>query len=54
MDADPFSVDLYVFRNRNRNPVKMVAWEDNGFVFWMKRLVKSRFKCPLSGSDSVL
>ena len=32
----------------------MVAWEGNGFCLWMKRLEKSRFRWPLSGSDSVL
>ena len=32
----------------------MVAWEGNGFCLWMKRLEKSRFKWPLSGSGSVL
>ena len=54
MEADPFSADLYIFCNRARTLVKMVAWEGNGFVLWMKRLEKSRFKWPLSGSDSVL
>ena len=32
----------------------MVAWEGNGFFLWMKRLEKSRFRWPLSGSDSAL
>ena len=54
MGSDPFSADLYIFCNRARTLVKMVAWEGNGFVLWMKRLEKSRFKWPLSGSDSVL
>ncbi len=54
MGRDPFSADLYIFCNRARTLVKMVAWEGNGFVLWMKRLEKSRFKWPLSGSDSVL
>jgi transposase len=54
MGSDPFSADLYILCNRARTLVKMVAWEGNGFVLWMKRLEKSRFKWPLSGSDSVL
>ena len=32
----------------------MVAREGNGFCLWMKRLEKSRFRWPLSGSDSAL
>jgi transposase len=48
LELDPFSADLFVFCNRTRNLVKMIAWEGNGFVLWMKRLEKSRFKWPLS------
>ena len=48
MELDPFSAALFVFCNRKRTLVKMVAWEGNGFVLWMKRLEKSHFKWPLS------
>jgi transposase len=48
LELDPFSADLFIFCNRSRNLVKMIAWEGNGFVLWMKRLEKSRFKWPLS------
>jgi transposase len=54
MGSDPFSADLFIFCNRARTLVKMVVWEGNGFVLWMKRLKKSRFKWPLSGSEGVL
>ena len=54
MGSDPCSADLYIFCIRARTLVKMVAWEGNGFVLWMKRLEKSRFKWPLSGSEAVL
>lgn len=47
MELDPFSASLFVFCNRNRSLVKMVVWEGNGFVLWMKRLEKARFKWPL-------
>ena len=48
MDLDPFSASVFVFCNRARTLVKMVVWEGNGFVLWMKRLERSRFKWPLS------
>lgn len=48
MELDPFSAALFVFCNRARTIVKMVVWEGNGFVLWMKRLEKSRFKWPVS------
>lgn len=48
MELDPFSAALFVFCNRKRTLVKMVGWEGNGFVLWMKRLEKARFKWPAS------
>ena len=50
MSGDPFSSDVFVFCNRARTLVKMVSWEGNGFVLWMKRLEKSRFKWPLNSA----
>ena len=47
LSLDPFSEQVFVFCNRNRSLVKMVVWEGNGFVLWMKRLEKARFKWPL-------
>ena len=48
MDLDSFSASMFVFCNRARTLVKMVVWEGNGFVLWMKRFEKSRFKWPLN------
>jgi hypothetical protein len=48
MALDPFSASLFVFCNRARTLVKMVGWEGNGFVLWMKRLEKVRFQWPLT------
>lgn len=48
MALDPFSASLFVFCNRTRTLVKLVGWEGNGFVLWMKRLDKLRFQWPLS------
>lgn len=54
LELDPFSADLFIFCNRARTLVKMIAWEGNGFVLWMKRLEKSRFKWPLLMTVDVL
>jgi len=32
LDENPFSGTLFVFTNRDRDKVKIVCWERNGFV----------------------
>jgi len=46
MALDPFSAQLFIFCNRQRTLIKMVAWEGNGLALLMKRLDKSRFQWP--------
>lgn len=46
MELDPFSARLFVFCNNARTIVKIVYWEGNGFVLWMKKLQKLRFQWP--------
>lgn len=43
---DPFSGTLYVFGNRQRNKIKCLFWEDNGFVLYYKALAEERFHWP--------
>ena len=42
----PFSGALYAFTNRQRNKIKCMMWEDNGFVPYYKALAEERFKWP--------
>jgi len=46
MALNPFEDALFVFGNRSRDKVKILAWERNGFVLWYKRLEKQQFKWP--------
>jgi transposase len=46
---DPFSGTLYVFRNRASNKIKIVFWEDNGFVMYYKSLAEEKFRWPEEG-----
>lgn len=46
MDLNPFEEALFVFCNRQRDKVKILYWERNGFCLWYKRLDKERFKWP--------
>lgn len=44
MNLSPFDPALFVFCNRQRDKIKLLYWERNGFVLWYKRLEKQRFK----------
>jgi transposase len=46
LGLDPFGEAVYVFTNRQRNRVKILCWEKNGFVLWYKRLEKHHFCWP--------
>ena len=43
---NPFSGELYVFTNKQRNKIKCLFWEDNGFVLYYKSLAEEKFKWP--------
>lgn len=50
---DPFEGALYAFSNRQRNKIKCLYWEDNGFVLYYKALAEEKFHWP-GGEDDVL
>lgn len=43
---DPFTGILYVFRNRASNKLKILFWENNGFVLYYKALAEEKFHWP--------
>lgn len=46
LQHDPFSGVLYVFRNRAFNKLKILFWENNGFVLYYKSLAEEKFHWP--------
>lgn len=55
LESSPMSGALFVFCNRQRDKVKLLYWERNGFVLWYKRLEKHKFKwlAPLVDQEAV-
>ena len=45
-DLDPFSDAWFVFCNRNRDKLKLLRWDTNGFWLYYRRLEKGRFEWP--------
>ena len=50
---NPFSGTLYAFTNRQRNKIKCLFWEDNGFVLYYKALAEEKFKWPKATDELV-
>lgn len=51
MHADIFSVNLFVFCNRQQTIIKILYRDRNGFCLWQKRLEKDRFKWPETSKE---
>jgi transposase len=46
--ADPMSGHLFVFINRRKNRIKVLAWDRTGYLLLYKRLEKGTFRIPVA------
>lgn len=51
MDERPDSGSVYVFRNRQKDKLKLLMWDRNGYVMGYKRLERGRFDFPSHGES---
>ena len=48
---DPCSANIFLFCNRNRDRVKILHWEHNGFWLYYRRLENGTFRWPAGPQD---
>ena len=53
-ELDPFDGALFVFCNKNRDRIKILVWDIDGFWIHFKRLEKGRFKWPALGEETTM
>lgn len=50
---NPFSPALFVFCNRQRDKLKILRWDHNGFWLYYRRLERGRFQWPSAAEEGV-
>ena len=53
LNAEPFSGQLYVFRGRRGDRVKLLWYDGDGLCLFAKRLEQRHFVWPQAGTGSV-
>ncbi len=53
LHGDPLSGQLFVFRNKRADRVKLLYWDDDGFVIVYKRLEAGTFRFPQAEAAGV-
>jgi transposase len=53
LGRDPASGDLFVFKNRKGDRLKILAWQGDGFALYLRRLERGTFAFPVSAGAEV-
>lgn len=46
LGGDPLSGDVFVFRNKAADRIKLLIWEEDGYAIWYKRLEAGSYRFP--------
>ena len=53
LGGDPLSGDLFVFKNRRGDRLKILAWQGDGFTIYMRRLERGTFEFPTATAAGI-
>ncbi|AMV23928.1 IS66 Orf2 like protein [Gemmata sp. SH-PL17] len=51
LKQDPLAGDLFVFRNKRGDRLKLLYWDEDGLAVWAKRLEEGTFQFPAADTD---
>jgi transposase len=53
LGQDPLSGDLFVFKNRRGDRLKILAWQGDGFALYLRRLERGTFAFPAAAAAAL-
>src|SRR5471032_2504178 len=53
LGQDPLSGDLFVFRSKRGDRIKLLWWDSDGLAIWYKRLEEGTFVFPTADEQRV-